>query len=128
MVIESIRVKNYKSWKDSLEVHLSRGLNIVVGKNNSGKTAFLEAISLRAENVPHLTLRSIEFQHSHIQPRERTSREKFYRNMVWVVDGTRLKRDYQRFLRHKDHFHLVKDGIFKVDDSEECFHPSWTGS
>lgn len=30
----------------------------------------------------------IEFQHSHIQPRERTSREKFYRNMVWVVDST----------------------------------------
>lgn len=70
----------------------------------------------------------IEFQHSHIQPKERTSREKFYRNMVWVVDGTRLKRDYQRFLKHKENFHVVKDGIFKVDDSEECFHPSWIGS
>lgn len=68
MVIESIRVKNYKSWKDSLEVHLSRGLNIVVGKNNSGKTAFLEAISLRAENVPHLTLRSKPTRITHVNP------------------------------------------------------------
>jgi competence protein CoiA len=36
----------------------------------------------------------IEFQHSHIDPVERTKREKFYKNMVWVVDGTRLKRGY----------------------------------
>lgn len=41
----------------------------------------------------------IEFQHSHIDPQERSSREKFYKNMVWVVDGTRLKRDYSRFLK-----------------------------
>ncbi len=27
----------------------------------------------------------IEFQHSHIEPQERISREKFYKNMVWVV-------------------------------------------
>ena len=38
----------------------------------------------------------IEFQHSHIDPEERISREKFYKNMVWVVDGTRLKNDYKR--------------------------------
>lgn len=41
----------------------------------------------------------IEFQHSHIKPEERTSREKFYKNLLWVVDGTRLKRDYPRFLK-----------------------------
>jgi len=35
----------------------------------------------------------IEFQHSHIDIRESTSRELFYENMIWVVDGTRLKRD-----------------------------------
>lgn len=35
----------------------------------------------------------IEFQHSHICDRERYTRERFYGNMVWVVDGTRLKRD-----------------------------------
>lgn len=70
----------------------------------------------------------IEFQHSHIQPEERISREKFYNNLVWVVDGRRLKRDYQRFLRNREHFHLGTDGIYKVDDFLECFHPSWVGS
>jgi competence protein CoiA len=43
----------------------------------------------------------IEFQHSYIDPQERTSREQFYKNVVWVVDGTRLKRDYPRFLKGK---------------------------
>lgn len=70
----------------------------------------------------------IEFQHSHIHPEERVSRERFYRNMVWVVNGKRLKRDYQRFLKNREHFHLVKPGIFKVDDLLECFNRSWTGS
>ena len=41
----------------------------------------------------------IEFQHSRIDPNERISRETFYKNMVWIVDGTRLKRDYSRFLK-----------------------------
>src|SRR5581483_2362554 len=40
----------------------------------------------------------IEFQHSFLKPEERTSRESFYKNMLWVVDGTRNKRDYERFL------------------------------
>ena len=39
----------------------------------------------------------IEFQHSHLNSEERIKRERFYKNMVWVVDGTRLKRDYSRF-------------------------------
>ena len=39
----------------------------------------------------------IEFQHSHIKPEEQTAREEFYKNMIWVVDGTRLKRDFSRF-------------------------------
>ncbi|WP_404943694.1 competence protein CoiA [Rhizobium ruizarguesonis] len=39
----------------------------------------------------------IEFQHSNISPIERSSRVHFYERMVWVVDGTRLKRDLPTF-------------------------------
>lgn len=71
----------------------------------------------------------IELQHSHIDPQERTSREKFYKNMVWVVDGTRLKRDYPRFLRGKDDFRrTTNQGYFFVDFPDECFPSSWLGS
>tara|TARA_R100000005_G_scaffold91812_1_gene64562 strand:- start:2192 stop:2947 length:756 start_codon:yes stop_codon:yes gene_type:complete len=40
----------------------------------------------------------IEFQHSHIQPEERRSREDFYEKMVWVVDGLRRKNDLKQFV------------------------------
>ncbi len=40
---------------------------------------------------------TLEFQHSAIKPEERQSRENFYKNMNWVVDGTRLKNDFKRF-------------------------------
>ncbi|MEZ4947707.1 MAG: competence protein CoiA family protein [Cyclobacteriaceae bacterium] len=71
----------------------------------------------------------IEFQHSHINPRERSSREKFYKNMVWVVDGTRLKRDYSRFLKaKKDFLKSNKKGIFLVDYLDECFPSAWIES
>lgn len=33
----------------------------------------------------------IEFQHSHIDIAEREAREKFYKNMIWVVDATESK-------------------------------------
>lgn len=40
----------------------------------------------------------IEFQHSGIQDTERKARERFYGDMIWVVDGKRLKRDHATFL------------------------------
>ena len=76
----------------------------------------------------------IEFQHSHIDPQERTSREKFYKNMVWVVDGTRLKRDYPRFLKewNSDGLSEVRQteklGIFKVWFPEFCLPEAWLKS
>jgi hypothetical protein len=39
----------------------------------------------------------IEFQHSYINPEERRSRDVFYKRLVWVVDGTRRKRDVVQF-------------------------------
>ena len=41
----------------------------------------------------------IEFQHSHLKPEERVARETFYKKMVWVVDGTRRKRDATQFAK-----------------------------
>lgn len=42
--------------------------------------------------------RVIEFQHSPIKPEERRSRENVYQKLVWVVDGTRRKRDVAQFI------------------------------
>lgn len=39
----------------------------------------------------------IEFQHSHIKPEERKSRDAFYQKLVWVVDGLRRNTDPGKF-------------------------------
>ena len=40
----------------------------------------------------------IEFQHSYLKPEERRARDAFYRRVIWVVDGTRRKRDAAQLL------------------------------
>lgn len=76
----------------------------------------------------------IEFQHSRIEPEERRKREDFYKNMVWVVDGTRLKRDFPRFSKEwksdgiSDVHKTNKPEIFEIWFPEFCFPESWLHS
>jgi competence protein CoiA len=71
----------------------------------------------------------IEFQHSHIDPQEQLIREKFYKNMVWIVDGTRLKFDYPRFVKGQRHFEPTdQKGIFHIASPDKCFPSAWLSS
>lgn len=71
----------------------------------------------------------LEFQHSHISPVERRSREAFYRNMVWIVDGTRLKRDLPKFAGSRRSFGITPwRGIFTTPFPDECFPRDWLDS
>lgn len=76
----------------------------------------------------------IEFQHSYLKSEERRKREKFYKNMVWIVDGTRLKRDFPRFIKEwkSDGISEVrktdKPGIFEIWFPEYCFPEAWIES
>lgn len=40
----------------------------------------------------------VEFQHSSIKSEEIKSREFFYKNMIWIIDGTRRKNDKKKFI------------------------------
>jgi len=55
----TFRVRNYKSFLSSPILQFSNNLNVIVGRNNVGKTALLEAISLRFENNPHRSLSTV---------------------------------------------------------------------
>ncbi|QTN38188.1 competence protein [Cryomorphaceae bacterium] len=71
----------------------------------------------------------LEFQHSRIEEEERIAREEFYNNMIWVIDGTRLKRDYPKFLKAREEFiNLGRPHVFRVDFCSEAFPESWTQS
>ena len=58
MYLSMIRVKNYKSFSDSGEINFKSGINIIIGQNNSGKTALLEALSLRPSITPHISIKT----------------------------------------------------------------------
>lgn len=47
----------------------------------------------------------LEFQYSLISPEERNSRNNFYKKLIWVVNGTRRKRDKAQF------FKLIEENI-----------------
>lgn len=71
----------------------------------------------------------VEFQHSHINPVERRQREDFYKNMIWIVDGTRLQRDIPRFIKaQKDIVQIDNSRIFEIEFANECFPKNWLGS
>lgn len=71
----------------------------------------------------------IEFQNSPISDYERDSRERFYKNMVWVVNGANRKRDYRRFLKaSKDFIPDPSGGIYYVEDTEDFFPNEWLNS
>jgi len=70
----------------------------------------------------------IEFQHSSIDPQEQDKREGFHKDMVWIVDGTRLKKDYPRFLERRgwrSPWQQVETGLFLVSNPQQCFPVSW---
>jgi AAA15 family ATPase/GTPase len=58
MYIAKFQVKNYKSFLSSQVVNLTSGFNVVVGQNNAGKTALVEALSLHFDNINHMSMKT----------------------------------------------------------------------
>lgn len=58
MYISRLQLLNYKSFRDSGVLEFQPGINIIVGANNSGKTALLEALSLSFKDIPHRSLKT----------------------------------------------------------------------
>ena len=51
MAIEKIKIKNFKRFKNVIEVKFSKGMNILVGDNEEGKSTILEAVHLALTGV-----------------------------------------------------------------------------
>lgn len=62
----------------------------------------------------------IEFQHSYLNPEERKSRNDFYKKLVWVVDGKRLKRDWPQFAEAWNNSSAVGNAHIRKIISDEC--------
>ncbi|NBB73726.1 MAG: AAA family ATPase, partial [Bacteroidetes bacterium] len=67
MHISKFQIRNYKSFLESDEIELKPGFNVIVGKNNSGKTALVEALSLKYQDRPHRSLKTLPSPDAHIE-------------------------------------------------------------
>ncbi|WP_299360206.1 competence protein CoiA family protein [uncultured Paracoccus sp.] len=68
----------------------------------------------------------LEFQHSAIKPAERLSRERFYKRMLWIVDGSRLKNDRPRIDREIQRWRTMEEMKFHVAiDPDSTFPQRW---
>ncbi len=56
MIIESLKLKNYRNYKD-LDIELGKGLNIFIGDNAQGKTNILESIYTLALTKSYLNVK-----------------------------------------------------------------------
>jgi len=72
----------------------------------------------------------VEIQYSHIDPVERKKREEFYRTIVWIVSGLRLKRGIPGFEEAFEYGRLVyeKPLIFSVYTSDSQLLRKWVKS
>ena len=73
---------------------------------------------------------AIEFQHSFLKPEERRARNAFYPKLVWVVDGTRRKRDQQQFIKALENGVRVVPNMnfFKIYSDESALLKEWADS
>ena len=75
---------------------------------------------------------TVEFQHSFINLEEQRSREAFYedeangRKMIWVVNGTRLSKDVERFVDEVRFISKFYGNVFRC--SPRMFNPNWGSS
>src|ERR1700752_18280 len=72
----------------------------------------------------------IEFQHSYIPSEERRSRDAFYPKLIWVVDGTRRKRDKAQLINAWGKGAPVgQSSLVRKAFSDECgLLREWAGS
>lgn len=57
MRLTSIRIENYKGFADSGSIELGENWTVIVGRNNSGKSALLDALAVsQLSNRPHVNI------------------------------------------------------------------------
>jgi AAA15 family ATPase/GTPase len=87
-MIESIRVENFRCYQ-KLELEKLRRINVIVGKNASGKTALLESIFIAGGNSPEIAIRvdSLRGLGSKIQIKlVRSAYESLWRDLFFGFD------------------------------------------
>ena len=108
----------HRNWKNRFPIECQEKIILINGEKNIADVQTDKGLV-------------IEFQHSHLNPEEQKARENAYKDMIWVVDGTRLKYDFPRFQKNIKHnsvlFLEIRKNIilFCVYFCDEVFSKNW---
>ncbi len=69
MYFTQVEIENYKSFHKSEPIKFARGFNVFVGQNGAGKSALLDALSLRFPDAPHRSSLTLPSTTTAQQPR-----------------------------------------------------------
>jgi AAA15 family ATPase/GTPase len=78
MHYNSINIQNYKSFLNTGEIKISKGINLIIGQNNVGKTALLELLSGSIYSKPHLNKEQKPRKDSKIEKKDSDAELKIY--------------------------------------------------
>jgi len=59
MHIRSVEIENYKCFGTKTKLSFGPGINVILGRNSSGKSALLEVLSLDIQPVAHRSLKTV---------------------------------------------------------------------
>jgi predicted ATP-dependent endonuclease of OLD family len=112
MFFNEIEIENYKCFRDKVTLKLEQGINVIIGKNNVGKTALLEALSLQFPDKPHYSIET--FPREDLEPQ---THSKVAITFTLEID------EIKRILliskgRGNNDFRLPLDLDFKLPDKE----------
>jgi len=68
MYISGIQISNFKGYRESAAITFEPGVNVIVGKNNVGKTALLQALSLKFDGDPHRSIHTLPTESASLSP------------------------------------------------------------
>jgi predicted ATPase len=92
VLLTRFRVSNYKSFRQSEELSFGPGFNVLVGQNNSGKSALLEALRLEVGPHPHRSTSAVPVVGGHPLQRCEVS-------FTFRIDRSELHRLFPTHLR-----------------------------
>src|SRR5258708_38197304 len=85
MKMNEFRITNFRGILDSGPVSLGKDITFVVGPNNVGKTAIMEALSLQFSDEPHRSIQTLPYRGAPIAAASRV-------HSAFALEGAELRR------------------------------------
>jgi predicted ATP-dependent endonuclease of OLD family len=117
--VKELKIKNFKSIENQT-ISLNKGLNIVVGPNNAGKTNIIEALDLILGDtyLPNFDPTTDHFFGGDENKEiiiEVTLEGPEVSNLIWGISGNEVSIRY-RFIDKKGKFEVLKNGDWVCDE------------